>query len=132
MFKRNEINMKNIKDKLNDNLFVFKASFSALKTEGKETIEVLSILIEKTKKNEEISKEDLHKIKEQLKDISKISALLPLIVLPGSPITIPLIYKLANKLDIDLTPSSFKDLKNKIEELKFKDKDKIEDNIIDR
>lgn len=122
--------MKNIKDKLNDNLFVFKASFSALKTEGKETIEVLSILIEKTKKNEEISEEDLNKIKEQLKDISKMSTLLPLIVLPGSPITIPLIYKLANKLNIDLTPSSFKNLKEKIEELKVKNK--IEDNIIDR
>ena len=130
MFKKDEINMKNIKDKLHNNLFVFKASFSALKNEGKETIEILSILIEKTKNNEKISEDDLKKIKEQLKDISKISTLLPLIILPGSPITIPIIYKLADKLNINLTPSSFKDLKDKIEELKLKDK--IEDNIIDR
>lgn len=119
MFKKNEKEMNKIKEKLNNNIFVFKASYSSLKEEGRETIEAISIIIQKTKRNKDISEADINKVKEQLKDIGKMSTLLPLIVLPGSPITIPILYKLADKFNIDLIPSSFKDIKDKIELLKL-------------
>lgn len=40
----------------------------------------------------------------QLKDVGKMTALLPLVALPGSVLTIPLLVKLGKKYNIDILP----------------------------
>src|SRR5574344_371817 len=120
LFKRNEDMIDKFKNKLDDNIVLFKASFKSLRQEGKETVEMLSIFLNKTKNKENVSEEELKKMNTQLKDLGKISFMLPFVILPGSPITIPIIYKLADKLNVDLTPTSFKNLNSYIEEIKNK------------
>ncbi len=41
----------------------------------------------------------------QLKNVGKMAALLPLIALPGSVLTIPILIKLGKKYNIDILPS---------------------------
>ena len=41
----------------------------------------------------------------QLKDVGKITALMPLVLLPGSILTIPLLVKLGKRYNIDILPS---------------------------
>lgn len=55
--------------------------------------------------NKNPSQEDIDIAFEQLKDIGKITALLPLVALPGSVITIPLLIKLGKRYNIDILPS---------------------------
>lgn len=105
-----------IKEKFDSNLKTFKLFANSLKQEGIETKEIFDILHHSYKNNEKISEENLQKITNQLKDIGKLSILIPLIILPASPITIPILYKIANKYNIDLTASSFKRDLNEVQD----------------
>jgi len=59
------------------------------------------------------TKEDLEKANKQLNKVLKELGFGVLTVLPFSPITIPLVAKLARKYDIDIVPDWFKDSLNK-------------------
>ena len=56
-----------------------------------------------------------------------MSVLIPFVILPGSPITVPLLYKVAEKLNIDLIPSSFKIIKEDNIEKENKMNEEIEE-----
>jgi hypothetical protein len=60
-----------------------------------------------------ITKEDLEKAYKQPKIVLKELGFGALTMLPFSPITIPLVAKLARKYDIDIVPDWFKDSLNK-------------------
>jgi len=60
-----------------------------------------------------ITKEDLEKVVEMMKKDEKELGFGALTMLPFSPITIPLVAKLARKYDIDIVPDWFKDSLNK-------------------
>lgn len=97
-------NYKNKIKKYKKNFIIFKNNFiKSSKIELKETLIMIKIIIKRKSK-----KEDYYKRYKQFKDLIKISSILPIIILPGSPITLPLLYKLRKKFNIDLTPSSFK------------------------
>ena len=59
------------------------------------------------------TKEDLEKANKQLNIVLKELGFGVLTMLPFSPITIPLVAKLARKYDIDIVPDWFKDSLNK-------------------
>ena len=59
------------------------------------------------------TKEDLEKANKQLSIVLKELGFGALTMLPFSPITIPLVAKLARKYDIDIVPDWFKDSLNK-------------------
>jgi len=107
-FIRNKISISNFKNKLESGIKSITIAYSNLKEEGVETIEALSIIKTSILKKEKINEKDIMKIIEQSKDVVKLTLLIPLAILPGSPITIPILYKIANKYNIDITPSSFK------------------------
>jgi hypothetical protein len=54
------------------------------------------------------TEEEIAEALEQLKDLGKITALIPLIALPGSVITIPLLIKLGKKYNIEILPNANK------------------------
>lgn len=126
MIEKNSHKMKKIKEKFDNNIGFFKKSFDSLKNEGKESKEIFDLLLTKVKTKEKLSKDEIKMISEQLKDIGKISFMIPFVLLPGAPITIPIIYKLADLLKIDLIPSSFKD--NQLKENEIEQKDIVEIN----
>lgn len=51
------------------------------------------------------SEKEIQEALEQLKDLGKITALLPLVALPGSVLTIPLLVKIGKKYNIDILPN---------------------------
>ena len=51
------------------------------------------------------SQEDIKEAIKQLKDVGRITFLTPLLFLPGSVLTIPLLVKLGKKYGIDILPS---------------------------
>ena len=55
--------------------------------------------------NKNPSEEDIKEAIKQLKDVGKIAGLIPLILLPGSILTIPILVKLGKKYNIDILPS---------------------------
>ncbi len=55
--------------------------------------------------NKNPTEEEIAEALDHLKDIGKITALLPLVALPGSVITIPLLVKLGKKYNIDILPN---------------------------
>ncbi len=114
MILRNSIKMLyHIKNKVNITYTLLKTTMVSLKTEGSKSKEALSLLMKKYKNKEKLTEEETRFIVQQAKDIGKLSLLIPFVVLPGSPITIPILYKVSKKLNIDLTPSAFKKLETK-------------------
>ena len=114
MILRNSIKMLyHIKNKVNITYTLLKTTMVSLKTEGSKSKEALSLLMKKYKNKEKLTEEETRFIMQQAKDIGKLSLLIPFVVLPGSPITIPILYKVSKKLNIDLTPSAFKKLETK-------------------
>jgi len=55
--------------------------------------------------NKNPSEEEVKEAIKQLKDVGKISALLPLVMLPGSVLTIPILVKIGKKFNIDILPT---------------------------
>ena len=51
------------------------------------------------------TEEEIKDALDQLKDVGKMTALLPLVMLPGSILTIPILIKLGKKYNIDILPS---------------------------
>ncbi|MBD3840465.1 MAG: hypothetical protein IE909_01040 [Campylobacterales bacterium] len=56
--------------------------------------------------NKNPTQEEIKEALEQLKDVGKISALVPLALLPGSIITIPLLVKIGKKYGVDILPKN--------------------------
>ena len=56
------------------------------------------------------SPEDIKLANKQFRDLLKSMGLGVIIVLPFSPITLPLVVKLGRKLGVEVLPDSFKDL----------------------
>lgn len=54
--------------------------------------------------NKNPTEKDIKNAISQLKDISKIAALIPLVLLPGSILTIPLLVKLGKRYNINILP----------------------------
>lgn len=73
-------------------------------TEIKESRELYSLLMKS--RNEKLSDEEKHKVKEQLLDILKSIPTLVALVLPGAFITLPLLMKLLPK---EMFPSAFRE-----------------------
>jgi Fe-S oxidoreductase len=55
------------------------------------------------------SDEEMEQANKQFQDFLKTLGLGVFVILPGAPITIPLIVKLGQKLGVDVIPDSFKD-----------------------
>ncbi|MEA3353091.1 MAG: hypothetical protein U9Q33_04650 [Campylobacterota bacterium] len=79
-----------------------------LKKESSETKKMLSVFRDllhkeiggdKTPTEEEVKEAIL-----KLKDVGKLAALMPLVLLPGSILTIPILIKLGKKYNIDILP----------------------------
>ena len=51
------------------------------------------------------TEEEVKEAIKQLKDVGKIAGLLPLVLLPGSVLTIPILIKLGKRYNIDILPS---------------------------
>ena len=85
-------------------IFIIKRNFfTHSKIEINETILMFKTIFKNKKKEC-----DYLFISKQLKDLIKIITLIPKIVLPGTPLILPLAYKISKKFNFDLTPSSFK------------------------
>jgi RNase P/RNase MRP subunit p30 len=77
----------------------------ALAQEKRETREMLSIYRRYTLK--QASRQELREANQQFRDILKGLGLGVIVVLPFSPITLPLVFKLAKLLGVDIMPSAF-------------------------
>ncbi len=51
------------------------------------------------------SHEDIDDAIKQLKDVGKMAALLPLVAMPGSVLTIPILVKLGQRYNINILPT---------------------------
>ena len=98
--------MKKEIDKLNLIILDF---LIRLKEEGHETSEAAQILARYTK-GEKISKKDSEKFRSQMISVIKLLGIgIPLAIIPGSTLLLPLVVKVAKKYDIDILPNSFKE-----------------------
>ena len=79
-----------------------------LATETEQTKEMLRIYMLQTQG--EATKKEIKYANKQLRDLLKSLGLGVIIVLPFSPITLPLIVKLGRKLGVEVLPDSLKDL----------------------
>jgi hypothetical protein len=80
-----------------------------LKRETTQTKEMLLIFKDLLHKqlgaNKNPTEDEIKEAIKQLKDIGKIAGLIPLVLLPGSILTIPILVKLGKKYNIDILPS---------------------------
>jgi len=80
-----------------------------IKKESSQTKEMLIIFKKLLHKqlggNSNPSEDDIKEAIKQLKDVGKIAGLLPLVLLPGSVLTIPILIKLGKRYNIDILPS---------------------------
>lgn len=88
---------------------IYASSSIFIKRESSETKEMVlvfkKLLHEKLGGNTNPTDEEIEEALKQLKDIGKMTALLPVVALPGSFITIPLLIKIGKKYNIDIFPS---------------------------
>ena len=78
-----------------------------LKHELEQTAEG-TVLLGKLAQGQELTYTERNRLKRQLVDVGKGIPLLGLVILPGGGIAVMVLVKIANKLGIDLMPSSFK------------------------
>jgi hypothetical protein len=65
-------------------------------------------IIQKYLKGEKISEAEEHILKNQLADSLKIVGIgVPFVLIPGASVLMPILIKVANKHNIDLTPTAF-------------------------
>jgi len=95
-----------------------KASLNELKSKLEKLRTALSKEREQTKQMVETyfnytkgkaSEEEMNEANKQFQDFLKTLGLGIFVILPGAPITIPLIVKLGQKLGVDVIPDSFKE-----------------------
>jgi len=105
------ITMKDIKNKAKDTLDAAKQFGKDTKREVIETAKMIKVAKDALKHalskgiTEKPSKEEILNAKNQLKDIGKITALLPLFAAPGGGLAIAALFKLAEKNGYKLAPS---------------------------
>lgn len=82
---------------------------SFLKQEGDHTKEMLitfrNLLHKQLGGNTNPTEQDIQEALMQLKNVGKMTALIPLIALPGSVLTIPILIKLGKRYNIDILPT---------------------------
>lgn len=87
-----------------------------LKGETAETKEMIvtfrDLLHKQLGGNKNPTEKEIQEAIEQLKDIGKITALVPLLALPGSIITIPLLVKIGKRYNIEILPDMNKHLRD--------------------
>ena len=97
-----------MKKKGQDAKVAMKDFLEKLKVEMSETKEGAQILAALAS-GQEISKENLDFVKDQIKDLGKGTAMLGLFVLPGGGIAATALVKVAKKFGVNLMPSAFAD-----------------------
>jgi ubiquitin C-terminal hydrolase len=98
--------MKKIQDF--KNAITFYKEFA--KVEASQTKEMLIVFRDLLHKelggNKNPTQEEIQNALEQLKDVGKISVLIPLALLPASIITIPLLVKIGKRYGVDILPKN--------------------------
>jgi hypothetical protein len=79
----------------------------ALSNEGEQSIKMFEIYARYTQGK--ATEKEMNKANKQFGDFLKTIGLGVFAILPGSPITIPILVKLGQKFGIDIMPDSFKD-----------------------
>lgn len=101
--------MKKI-DELKKSYSFYKQFLKNEKDETKHMLLVFKDLLHKELGgNKNPTQDDIRKAVEQLKDVGKISVLLPLALLPASVITIPLLVKIGKRYGVDILPKNNQD-----------------------
>ena len=96
----------NIRDEVKSTLSNYRKFIKKESYQTKEMIIVFRDLLHKQLGgNKNPTPEDIEEAINQLKDVGKISALLPLILLPGSILTIPILIKLGKRYNINIMPN---------------------------
>lgn len=86
----------------------FRVFFKNLNNEAKETRDA-GKLVYKYLKTGNLSAEEEKELKLQFYDLLKVMGVgVPFVMIPGASILIPFLLKIADKLGIDIIPSSFK------------------------
>ena len=95
----------NIKKEVITTLSNYRKFIKKESTQTKEMLVVFRDLLHKQLGgNKTPTEEDIIEAIDQLKDVGKIAALLPLILLPGSILTIPILVKLGKRYNINIMP----------------------------
>ena len=86
----------------------FRVFFKNLNNEAKET-RAAGKLVYKYLKTWDLSKDEEKELKLQFYDLLKVMGVgVPFVMIPGATILIPFLLKIADKLGVDIIPSSFK------------------------
>ena len=83
--------------------------FLAIKNEKKETKELGLLLKKYALQKGNLSREEMKIIKDQFVDLLKITGLSIPVIMPFSPVIIPLMMKLGQKVGVRILPTSFYD-----------------------
>ena len=94
------------KERLNGAFLNFKA---ALANESEQTKEMLQIYLRHSL-GEEVSKQETQRAHKQFRDLFKGAGLGVILFLPFSPITLPFIVRMGEKLGIDVLPDSVREM----------------------
>ncbi len=86
----------------------FRTFFNNLNNEAKET-RAAGKLVYKYLKSRNLSKAEEKELKLQFYDVLKVMGVgVPFVMIPGATILIPFLLKIADRLGVDIIPSSFK------------------------
>ena len=83
--------------------------FLAIKNEQKETQELGLLLKKYTLQSGNLTRDEMRIVKDQFKDLLKIAGLSIPLIMPFSPVIIPIMLKLGQKVGVRLLPTSFYD-----------------------
>jgi hypothetical protein len=83
--------------------------FLAIKNEKKETQELGLLLKKYALQSGNLSRDEMKIVKDQFVDLLKITGLSIPLIMPFSPVIIPLIMKLGQKVGVRILPTSFYD-----------------------
>jgi len=100
------MNLDEQKQYVLNTLSIYRKFIKKESSQTKEMIIVFKDLLHKQLGgNSNPSEEDIKEAVKQLKDVGKIAGLLPLVLLPGSILTIPILVKLGKRYNINILPS---------------------------
>ena len=95
----------NIRDEVITTLSNYRKFIQKESQQTKEMIVVFSDLLHKQLGgNKNPTEEDIKEAIEQLKDVGKIATLLPLLILPGTILIIPILIKLGERYNVNIMP----------------------------
>ena len=83
--------------------------FLAIKNEQKETQELGLLLKKYALQSGNLTRDEMRIVKDQFKDLLKIAGLSIPLIMPFSPVIIPIMMKLGQKVGVRLLPTSFYD-----------------------